>query len=425
MYQQSGQPEGTYMYEQLFTGPTNLKIVRVVFKHVFIYDLVCRSEVASLQFFEECIKIRIAIGERFHPSNKACDRLEPVFLYSMLQPSSFAHMLRETLVIMYANLLALGLDDVDHRILALRSINCNDCGWFYEAGVHLISHYAPWAATNAETFEHDSTTCPYSHVLYRSITVSSLLFRTVPKYDMGVPLIDYFGGCSGPILRGFRDATFKRLGFPPLPPASTHSPFKVLFHDKLTADKRRIVNIPELVGTLRARFPYMVFDSKVLSTLSPRKQLAELGYTTILITPHGSSSYRSIFLPDGAQMISVGPDEQDGFQWGAWSEYTACWDKVAYYKHHCYHCTEANETLVRKGYVQPGHDAVKYMWWRSDKMLLPDKLGNMVAVAAESAAASSAQSLPNGTFIAFDNSHKECFKDGFPEEATGSDQDTE
>ena len=71
-----------------------------------------------MEFVEGKVKIRIATEWDKHPDRSiSCDEIEPAFLYSMLQPASFAHMLRETLVITYANLYDLGLADRSYRSL--------------------------------------------------------------------------------------------------------------------------------------------------------------------------------------------------------------------------------------------------------------------------------------------------------------------
>ena len=298
----------------------------------------------------------------------------------------------------------------------MHSIESTNNTWFYESGVQMVGRYAQWVATNSETFKHVQLSCPKRFMLFRDLVAGSMVYRTVPVFDKATPIIDYFGGCGSHILRSFRDAAFNRLGFGPQLPAAYHSPMKVLFHDKLTDDKRRIVNIPELITYLRARFPGVVFDSKVISILSPRQQLTELGSTSIFITPHGSSSYRSIFLPDGSQVITIGPDEVGGESFGAWSEYSQCWRDITYYKHHCYHSDQPGETeTTRKIWTPPDVDVDYFYWWRSDKRLIPEKLGNMVQVAIDSIIASVTQSLPDGSFVSFNNTLKTCYLNGLPD----------
>lgn len=81
---------------------------------------------------------------------------------------------------------------------------------------------------------------------------------------------------------------------------------KVLFGDKPLDDKRRIVNLLETVDHLRKRFPRVQFKSLIMSDLDSQEQLEELSQTSIFVTPIGSSSFRLIYLPEGAHAILVG-----------------------------------------------------------------------------------------------------------------------
>ena len=113
-------------------------------------------------------------------------------------------------------------------------------------------------------------------------------------------------------------------------------------------------------------------------------------------------------------MIVAGPDEKDGVQFAAWGELFDCWIHVKHFKYHCYHCTEADETQERNLDVPEKYsDDAGYLWWRSDKRLRADKLGDMVADAAALIVASGAHSLPDGTFVEFDNT--DCFKNTLPQ----------
>ena len=371
-----------------------------------------------MKFLEDGVRIRVAEAyETMIPREGTCDRIEPDYLYSMLQPGSFGHMLRDTFLIMHVNLAQLGLENVEHNLLVVRSVLCNDIKTFYEYGVVMIRRYTQWVASTSDTFEHAVSTCGRGkHILFRSVVVSSILNYNEPEYGTRQPVILSFEGALSGSFRGLRDTAYKRNGIPLLPHALQHSSLKVLFHEKLIADSRRIVNTLDLVSSLRARFPQMIIDSKALSALSARQQLEELSSTSIFITPHGSTSLRSLFLPDGAQMIVIGPDEAPGLRYGAWCEYFQFFMHITHFQYHCYHCTDPKESEPKASYVGPEnmHNFDYILWWSSDKRLIADKLGDFVDVAFASIKHNAAQTTANITFVPFEHRARQCFREGLP-----------
>lgn len=177
--------------------------------------------------------------------------------------------------------------------------------------------------------------------------------------------------------------------------------FKVLFGDKDLSDKRRIVNIPEVVAYLTARFPALEIKSVVLSALHASEQLVELSTTTVFVTPIGSSSFRLIYLPQGAHTILVGaPEGAVPLDGGAeatvqpFREAEACWDNLGYVTIDKYHVSGAAEYELRYKRTPWLEKNIgmynRFQVWDADVVLVPERVGDMVASALAVVSTSSA-----------------------------------
>jgi len=208
-------------------------------------------------------------------------------------------------------------------------------------------------------------------------------------FDMQPEIFDYqifprrWGGCNSTLLEAHRNMAFDLAHMDAPRPAWEHTQIKVLFGDKATDDSRRIDNVAELILALQQRFPTYRFVNKVLSHLTAREQLEEMSSTTIFISPHASSSFRMVYLPNAAHVIIVGPPEMDGHApEQAFNEIDDCWDHVPYFSVGRYHVTERSEYVVRfeRGYRVDNPEIVAYYhWFDSDSHILADKLGDLIA----------------------------------------------
>ena len=73
-----------------------------------------------------------------------------------------------------------------------------------------------------------------------------------------------------------------------------------------TTGERRIANVDNVIQWLRERFPAVVVHKVNFQPLAWREQMQHLAETTILISPFGSVSFRSLLLPKGAYAIILG-----------------------------------------------------------------------------------------------------------------------
>lgn len=158
--------------------------------------------------------------------------------------------------------------------------------------------------------------------------------------------------CEGPGFLSQQRIAYRNAG---IAPRTVHQlpKVKVLFGDKPLDDKRRILNIPETMQHLRKHFPGVEFKSLIMSSLEAEEQLKELSTTTVFITPIGSSSFRLIYLPEGAHTILVGAPEGKVKVENSWSqvepfrEAEQCWDRMEHVTIDKYHVLEEGEHEFR------------------------------------------------------------------------------
>ena len=112
--------------------------------------------------------------------------------------------------------------------------------------------------------------------------------------------------CGAGLWRPLRTLAYDRCGVA-LPSSVAEQPRpRVVLLGRNEFDKRHILNADSLVTELRAALPGVAVDRVVFQDLSPTEQLRELAATTVLVSTIGSASFRLVFLPDGAAMVSVG-----------------------------------------------------------------------------------------------------------------------
>lgn len=175
--------------------------------------------------------------------------------------------------------------------------------------------------------------------------------------------------CEGP---GFLSQQQIAYGNAGIVPRTVHQlpRIKVLFGDKKMADKRRIVNIPETVEHLRIQFPGVEVKTLIMSALDSQEQLEELSTTTVFITSIGSSSFRLIYLPEGAHTILVGAPEGRVKVGNSWSqvepfrEAEQCWDRMEHVTINKYHVRTEGEHAFRHQRTQwSGEKLREFMVW--------------------------------------------------------------
>lgn len=112
---------------------------------------------------------------------------------------------------------------------------------------------------------------------------------------------------------------------------------KVLIIDGVEGEKRRFQeDLSSMVPALRAEFPDAQIELVKISQLPGEEQMQLLSETTVLVTSVGSRSYWMMYLPDGAQVVLVGPPEFYGADGTTpvelpFREVDWCWGNLGYF----------------------------------------------------------------------------------------------
>ena len=166
--------------------------------------------------------------------------------------------------------------------------------------------------------------------------------------------------CVHSAFRSMRDAAYQRFGVPHIP-AARHDALRISFIVKKSTDRRRLIVPRSVADAIRARYPEATIEWHIGQDEPLPTQIAWLARTSILVGNIGSSSFRLVLLPDGAQaIIAGGPEEPLNGTDGklhrlphSFRETEECWGDLGYVRMHAYHVT--NVTDVQLPPLRPAH----------------------------------------------------------------------
>ena len=235
---------------------------------------------------------------------------EPSYLHAIFRSFSLGHMLRDNLPAVVANLDDLGLPQYMYQIVVFSQVLPKSA---YNPGMILkYGKLAAHASLLWNTLLHRTNT---RFMLFQDVVVGSFLFQYHPlriRYKVSPPpprspsresILSRFGGRDWDehtLFKLTRDVGYAGLGMGVVGNVRDHRPFKVLFGNKGSKDKRRIDNIPVILPELRAQFQNIQFESVLMHELTAHQQLMHLETTSIFISPVRSpalSVYSGVFLP--------------------------------------------------------------------------------------------------------------------------------